>query len=76
MEAVDKRWKTDYDQKGLISIEIMSTLFLNSPGLPSPARAVLATHLAFIYEPTPTQWFVIGLITLSALAIFLRIKLG
>jgi len=44
--------------------------------LPPPARTALVTHLSLIHEPTPGQWIVISLITLSALAIFLRIKLG
>jgi hypothetical protein len=57
---------------------IMPTLFLYLLliGLPSPARVALAAQLPLVHEPTPSQWIVISLITLSTLAIFLRIKLG
>jgi hypothetical protein len=51
-------------------------MFLCLLGLPGLARVPLAVQLVIIHEPTPNQWIIISLVALSALAIFLRIKLG
>lgn len=55
---------------------LLVTLFSLLAGLPASAQAVLAAQLPLIHEPTPSQWIVISFITLGALAVFLRIKLG
>jgi hypothetical protein len=45
-------------------------------GVPPAIRAASIHQLALIHELTPNHWLIVSLLALSALAIFLRIKLG